>query len=145
MINYGYEDTDKKIEISLYGLTFEIKNLNEKKIEELSKIDKDNRNGIEAQLDMILGEGAVEKINNKRIADGHEKMSIDVELNIFGCIFEAYSKEMVQNTVKKVTNAMKDINADVDNVNNNIRNFGNRDQRRYQNRNYNRGYNRRRY
>lgn len=140
MINYGYEDTDKKIEINLYGLVFEIKNLNENKIEELKGIDKNNENGIEAQLDMILGEGAVDKINNKRIADGHEKMGIDVELNIFACIFEVYAKEMTQNAMNKVTGAMQDINKNVDDVNNNMRNFGNREQRRYNNRNY-RGYN----
>ena len=37
-ISFGYEDTDKKIEIDLYGIIFQIRNF--ESIEKLSSIDK---------------------------------------------------------------------------------------------------------
>ena len=52
VFSFGYEDTDKKLEIELYGLVFEIRNLNS--IEELENLDKNNYNSIEEQLEKIL-------------------------------------------------------------------------------------------
>lgn len=129
ILKFDYEDTDKKIEIELYGLVFEIRNMSS--IEEL-KEEKSDKNSIEAQIERILGEGAIEKINNKRITDGHDKLSLDVELNIIGCIFEACGKEMYKNMSDKVIGTMNSISE-------NMNNLGNREQRRNFNRN-NRGY-----
>lgn len=134
-ISFGYEDTDKKIEIRLYGLDFEINNLDS--IEELENLDRDNKNVIEAQLEKILGNGAIEKINRKRTSDGYSKLDLNIELNILGCIFETYAKSMTGNVLGRVTNAVNDINKDINN------NF-NREQRRNYNRNQYRG-NRRNY
>lgn len=126
--NFGYEDTDKKIEISLYGLDFEIKNI--ESIEEYENIDKDNSDLVEKQLEKILGEGAIEKINNKRIKDGYEKMNLNIELNIFACIFETYAKEMTNGILNKVLNTTNDINNNINSISN-----INREQRRNYNRN----------
>lgn len=130
ILKFGYEDTDKKIEIELYGLVFEIRNIDN--IEELKKVEKSDKNEIETQIEKILGEGAIEKINNKRIADGHDKLSLNVELNIIGCIFEAYGKKTFKNMSDKVVGTINDISEDMNNL-------GNREQRRNFNRN-NRGY-----
>lgn len=137
-LKFSYEDTDKKIEIDLYGIIFEINNLDS--LEELENLDAENGNAVEAQLEKILGKGAIEKINNKRISDGYKKLDLNVELSILGCIFEAYAKSMTGNVLDRATNAVNSINKDI-----NRANIRNREQRRNYNRNNNRnGYNRKR-
>lgn len=135
-MKFGYEDTDKKIEIDLYGLIFEIKNLSNDKIEEFRNFDK-NLSNIERQIEEILGNGCVEKINNKRVADGYDKMGLEVELNILGCIFEAYAKAMTNNTIDRVSKSINDVNNKINNLNER-----NRNQRRNNKYNRNGNYNR---
>ena len=134
-LSFGYEDTDKKIEVELYGLVFEISNL--ENVEELESMDRNNVNEVEAQLEKILGYGAVEKINNKRLNDGYKKLDLSIELNILGCIFEAYAKSITGNFTGKLLNTIHDVNK-------NMSNFGNEEEKRNYNRNrYNRrGYRR---
>lgn len=117
-MSFGYQDTDKKIEIELYGLVFEIKNLSNEKIEKFRNINSD-LSELERQIEDILGNGSVEKINNKRIADGYDKMNLEVEVNILGCIFEAYAKAMTNNTIDRVSKSINDINSKVEGLNNN--------------------------
>lgn len=137
-LSFGYEDTDKSIEIELYGLVFEIKNLDNMK--ELENLDTNNINVIEAQLEKILGEGSIDKINKKRVSDGYKKLDLNIELGILGCVFETYAKSMTGNVLGRVTKAVDDINKD---INTNM----NREQRRNYNRNnnYRRNRNYRRY
>lgn len=143
-LKFGYEDTDKSIEIDLYGLVFEIKNLDN--LEELEKLDRNDSNVIEAQLEKILGNGAIEKINNKRESDGYKKLDLNIELNILGCIFETYAKSMTGNVLGRVTNAVDDINRDIEKANTtNEFNRTNREYRKNYNRNQYRGRNYRRY
>lgn len=129
-LSFGYEDTDKSIEIELYGLNFEINNLDN--IEELENLDGNNGNVIEAQLEKILGAGSIEKINRKRISDGRKKLDLNIESNILGLIFETYAKSMSESVLGRVTKAVDDINKD---INNNM----NREQRRNYNKNKYRG------
>lgn len=140
-LSFGYEDTDKKLEIELYGIIFEINNLDD--VKELENIDRNNVNVIEAQLERILGRGAIEKINRKRNQDGYKKMDINIELNVLGCIFDVYAKSMLNGFTDKISNTINEVE---NNVNNFTNKFGNREQRRNYSRN-NRGYsrNRRRY
>lgn len=136
-ISFGYEDTDKKIEVDFYGLAFEINNLDG--IGELKKLDQDNEDVVEAQLERILGKGAIEKINRKRVSDGYKELDLNIELNMLGCIFEAYAKETTNSVLGRVTKVTDDINKDMGNI-------MNREQRRSYNRtNYNKNRNRRRY
>ena len=140
-VSFGYEDTDSKIEVDFYGLIFEINNLDS--IDELKNLDKDNENVIEAQLEKILGEGAIEKINRRRVSDGYKELDLNIELNMLGCIFDAYAKGITDGVLGRVTNTVEDINKDMSNI-------MNREQRRNYNRtnqynNYNRNRNRRRY
>lgn len=142
---FGYEDTDKKIEIDLYGLIFEIKNLDENKVEEFKNIDKNDKNVIETQIENILGEGCIEEINKKREKDGYSKLTIDIELNILGCIFEAYYNAVIGNFADKIKNTTDNTQKQVQELT--MNNF-NREQRRNYNRNYRNNYyrgNRRRY
>ena len=132
-MSFGYQDTDKKIEIELYGLVFEIKNLSNEKIEEFRNINND-LSKIERQIEDILGNGSVEKINNKRIADGYDKMSLEVEVNILGCIFETYAKAMTNSTIDRVSKSINDINSKVEGLNNNRQQRRNNNYRRNENR-----------
>lgn len=125
MISIGYEDTDKKIEINLYGLVFEIRNLDN--IEKLENVNKGDINAVEAQIEELLGMGAIEKINKKRIDDGYNKMDISIELNVLGCIFEAYAKSITNGFTSKITNTINDVNKDIENFENRAgrRNYNN--------------------
>ncbi len=136
-LKFGYEDTDKSIEIELYGLVFEIKNLDN--LEELENLNKNDSNVIEAQLEKILGKGAIDKINDKRRKDGYDVLDLNIELNILGCIFEAYAKSMTGNVLGRVENTVNDINQNMEKVN-----HTNRENKRNYNRNQYRG-NRRNY
>lgn len=140
-VSFGYEDTDSKIEVDFYGIVFEINNLDS--IDKLKSLDQNNEDVIEAQLEKILGKGAIEKINRKRVSDGYKELDLNVELNMLGCIFEAYAKGTAGSVLGRVSNAVEDINKDMSNT-------MNREQRRNYNRtnqykNYNRNRNRRRY
>lgn len=136
---FGYEDTDKKIEIEIYGLRFTIntKNILEKDIKD---IEKDNKETLLKEIDDLLGANAVNKINAKRNKDGYEDMNIDVQLAILGCIYETY----VNATTRNIVDGMIKV---YNKTTNEFNNLGNREQRRYNNRKYNksnryRGYGR---
>lgn len=140
-VSFGYEDTDREIEVDFYGIVFEINNLDS--IDKLKSLDQNNEDVIEAQLEKILGKGAIEKINRKRVSDGYKELDLNIELNMLGCIFEAYAKGTAGSVLGRVTNAVEDINKDMSNT-------MNREQRRDYNRtnqykSYNRNRNRRRY
>lgn len=140
-VSFGYKDTDSKIEVDFYGIVFEIDNLDS--IDKLKNLDQDNEEVIRAQLEKILGKGAIEKLNRKRVSDGYKELDLNVELNMLGCIFEAYAKGTAGSVLGRVSNAVEDINKDMSNT-------MNREQRRNYNRtnqykNYNRNRNRRRY
>lgn len=140
-LSFSYEDTDKSIEIELYGLVFEIRNLDN--IERLKTVDRNNKSAIENQLEQILGEGAIDEINRKRKNDGYKELDLNIELNILGCIFESYAKSMSGNFFGKITNTIDDINGDIDNFKNmnreQIRNYNKfRNNRRNNQRNFRR-------
>lgn len=143
ILKVGYEDTDKKIEIDIYGIIFEIRNLNENKIKEYENMDKENKVTIESELENIIGKGAIEKINRKRNEDGYENLTIDAELNILGMIFQAYYTTVISNFTNKLVEGSNMAKEQVKEVENMF--IGNRENRRnYKfNRNYRR--NRRRY
>lgn len=89
IMKFGYEDTDKKIEVELYGLVFEI---NKEKIVEkdVKKIEENDEILIKNEIEDVIGEGAIEKINNKRKLDGYKEMTLDVEIAVLTCIYKAY-------------------------------------------------------
>ncbi len=66
ILKFGYEDTDRKIEVELYGIIFEInkRNIVDK---DINKINQDDINNVEKEIKELIGENSIEKINNKRI------------------------------------------------------------------------------
>lgn len=131
IMKFGYEDTDKKIEIDLYGIEFEIK-LDNKKIKELENVkDEISLKEMEMYIDEILGENAVKKINEKRKKDGYKEIDENVALQIFMCIFQAYSNSYIGN----ITNYMENSNTKLENqynrLNRNVNKYRKRNYRRY--------------
>lgn len=134
MKEISYNDTDKKIEVSIYGLVFEIKGkINEEDIREIEE-NKNSKEKVEEYINKLLGEGAVSKINEKRKKDGYDEIDLLIGTNILGLIFSVYAEEIGSVVIDNMTNSAKVLNNKYDRINN---------QFRYnKNRNYN---NRRRY
>ena len=131
IMKFSYEDTDKKNKVELYGIVFEIK-LDNKKIEELTKIKNDiSLEEMEKYLDEILGENAVKKINEKRRIDGYKEIDENIALQIFMCVFQAYSESYIGN----ITNYMENSNTKLENqynrMNRNVNKYKRRNYRRY--------------
>lgn len=138
VLSFGYEDTDKKIEVELYGLIFEI---NKEKIvdKDIRDISKRSENEVETEIKELIGENSIEKINNKRINDGYKKMTLDVEVAVLTCIYKAYITATSGSMIDEIMNTSKKIESKVKNMS------MNREARRNYNRNfryrrYNRGY-----
>lgn len=135
----GYEDTDKKIEVDIYGLIFEVKNTD--KIDEIQREGKKDKEILEEQIELLLGKGSIEKINKKRIEDGHDEVSIEIEIAILGCIFEAYYSETIGNFTGRISKT-------IGNMNNSLNEIGNLNKFERRSAKYNNNYyrrNRRRY
>lgn len=136
-VSFGYEDTDQKIEVDIYGLVFEInkKNIVDK---DLNDIDEEE-DSIEREIKELIGEDSIEKINNKRLEDGYGKMTLDVEIAVLTCIFKAYITATSGNMIEEIINKNKELENKARNLDREI----NREQRRKYNRNqYRRNYRR---
>jgi hypothetical protein len=120
----SFEDTDKKLEIDIYGKVFEINvnKLDEIKTEELE--NEEDINAMDKMLDSVLGDGAVEEINKIRKDAGYDKMAISHELAIFMKMIELYANSVM---------------APIDNLENTYNNMYNK-MNRFERRNYNKGY-----
>lgn len=121
----GYENTDKKIEIEIYGLKFEIKNVD--KIKEYENVEDDDLNGLEKMIESLIGEGSINKINEKREKDGYGKIDSTVALNILVGISQQYIAEYTDNIMQPFEKSMNRIN----NFNRETRRYNNRGKRRY--------------
>ena len=124
-LSFGYEDTDKSIEIDLYGIVFEINNVDD--IGKIKEVDNKNENAVEEAIEKLLGKGSIERINNKRRKDGYKELDLNIELNVLACIFEAYARATTEGIINRVTDVVEDINENVNDANN---------MNRYQKRNY---------
>lgn len=139
-VSFGYEDTDQKIEVDIYGLVFEInkKNIVDKDLKDLNE-DEDT---IEREIREVIGKDSIEKINSKRLEDGHEKMTLDVEIAVLTCIYKAYITATSGNMINEIIEKNKELENKARNLSGNI----NREQRRNYNRNnYRRNRNYRKY
>lgn len=103
MYKIGYEQTDEKILVDIYGLPFEVKRIDKSIIDEIKKIKEEvnNIDELYKYVDMFLGEGATEKINAKREQDGYEKMNYEVILAIIELVFRVQKEK-----IDKINNRM---------------------------------------
>lgn len=121
----GYENTDKKIEIEIYGLKFEIKNVD--KIKEYENVEDNDLNGLEKMIESLIGEGSINKINEQREKDGYGKIDSTIALNILVGISQQYIAEYTDNIMQPFEKSMNRIN----NFNRETRRYNNRGKRRY--------------
>lgn len=121
----GYENTDKKIEIEIYGLKFEIKNVD--KIKEYENVEDNDLNGLEKMIESVLGKGSIEKINEQRKKDGYEEIDSSVALNLLIGIYQTYTSEYTENILQPFEKSINRIN----NFNRETRRYNNRGKRRY--------------
>lgn len=140
--SFGYEDTDKKIEIELYGLIFEI---NKEKIleKDINNINSNDETKIEKEIEDIIGKGSIEKINRKRISDGYNKMTLDVEVAVLTCIYKTYIETTTGGLIGGIEESSNNMIQRAENMNN--YNRYNREERRNFNRYRNNRRNYRRY
>lgn len=131
MKNIDFKDTDRKFKEKIYGIEFEI-NVNELEKIDTNKVSEEtNTNDI---LEKILGEGACEKLNNKREENGYEKLNTNIGLAIIMAIVKDYV-EFTINPIDEIANHYNRVEKRITNIN--------RKQRQSYNRRNN--YNRRRY
>lgn len=123
----GYEETDKKIEIEIYGLKFEIKNV--EKIKEFENVEDDDLSGLEKMIESLLGEGTIDKLNEQRKKDGYEKIDSSVALNILVGITQTYTTEYANNIMQPLEKSVNRIER-LNNYNRENKRY-NRGKRRY--------------
>lgn len=121
----GYENTDKKIEIEIYGIKFEIKNVD--KIKEYENVEDNDLNGLEKMIESVLGKGSIEKINEQRKKDGYEEIDSSVALNLLIGIYQTYTSEYTENILQPLEKSINRIN----DFNRETRRYNNRGKRRY--------------
>ena len=106
MRELSYKDTEREIEVKIFDLEFKISNKIEKiNTEEIQKQAETDEKIIEKIIDDILGENTTKKINEKRVQDGYEEMSIDVQTQVLNWIIRQYTEEVlkpVENTVNNI-------------------------------------------
>lgn len=106
MRELSYKDTEREIEVKIFDLEFKISNKIEKiNTEEIQKQAETDEKIIEKIIDDILGENATKKINEKRVQDGYEVMSLDVQTQVLTWIIRQYTEEVlkpVENTVNNI-------------------------------------------
>ena len=97
MYKIGYEETDRKEYVEIYGLEFELKKIDDKLREEFKNIkteDMENFEELYKFVDLFLGEGASEKINAKRKDDGYAPMNYSNILAIIELIFKVQEDKL---------------------------------------------------
>ena len=106
MRELSYKDTEREIEVKIFDLEFKISNKIEKiNTEEIQKQAETDEKIIEKIIDDILGENATKKINEKRVQDGYEVMSLDEQTQVLNWIIIQYTEEVlkpVENTVNNI-------------------------------------------
>jgi histidinol dehydrogenase len=106
MRELSYKDTEREIEVKIFDLEFKISNKIEKiNTEKIQKQAETDEKIIEKIIDDILGENATKKINEKRVQDGYEVMSLDVQTQVLNWIIRQYTEEVlkpVENTVNNI-------------------------------------------
>ena len=121
----GYENTDKKIEIEIYGIKFEIKNVD--KIKEYENVEDKDLSGLEKMIESLIGDGSINKLNEQREKDGYEKIDSSVALKILLGISQAYTTEYTNNIMQPFEESMNRINS----FNRETKRYNNRGKRRY--------------
>ncbi len=145
-VSFGYEDIYKKIEVEIFGLVFEI---NKEKIEnqDIRNVNENDEDMVKRKIEEIIGEGSIEKLNNKAIRDGHVAMTLVEEVKVLTFLYTTYMNFTANGIINDITNTGKEIENRARNINHvnheqqrnrEYRNFYNGNRRYVKNRNFRR-------
>lgn len=110
MRSLSYKDTDKTIEVEIYGLIFEIKdNIENLDIKVITEQADNDENIIINAINDILGQDAVDKINDKRKIDGYENMNLQTQIGILSFVVQTYTEEIIK-PINRASNSIDKIN-----------------------------------
>lgn len=110
MRRLSYKDTDKTIEVEIYGLIFEIKdNIENLDIKVITEQADNDENIIINAINDILGQDAVDKINDKRKIDGYENMNLQTQIGILSFVVQTYTEEIIK-PINRASNSIDKIN-----------------------------------
>lgn len=108
MRELSYSDTEREIEVKIYGLNFKISDKIERlNTEEIQKQAETDEKIIEKVIDDILGENATQKINEQRVKDGYDEMNLNVQTQVLNWIVQQYTDEVLEpinKTVNRIQN-----------------------------------------
>lgn len=91
----GYNFTDRKIKVSVYGLEFEVnKSIEEYDVNTIMK--GKNEKQLDVIIDDLLGNGALTKINKKRVQDGYKEANLEVKITIIAGVVQFYIQELTK-------------------------------------------------
>lgn len=111
MYKLNYEQTDKKIEIEIFGIKFDLPKITQEMQADLQKIVEDKNNDFNIHvvvIDRFLGEGSFEKINQKRFADGYAELDLLGSTQVVCFVQEIITKE-IDKVTKTSTNKINQI------------------------------------
>lgn len=135
----SFEDIENNVEVDIEGLVFKLRGI--KDVDYYSKIKDED---VEKEIEYILGNGSIEKINKLRNERGKEDLDVGTSLNLLLQLIGVYKKGSTINSTNTAMNVINEANNEIENIKNK---FANREYRRNYNKGYNKGYyrNHRRY
>lgn len=149
--SFGYEDVKNDIEVDIFGLTFKYNLYN---TDHFNEIRQGRNLSLKEQVELMIGDGAIEKINKKRAMDNYPPLAANEITQIISFLINTYQNQLSNNILNGTIENLKQIKNRVKNIGNEYKNItnepyngnrpANRAQRRYNER-YNRRNNNRRY
>lgn len=107
MYSFGYEDSDKDLNVKIYDLGFKVNKFTVKELKQYEKLDNNDYDKLEEVLEKLLGNGAIEKINDKRKKDGYGEMTIDVLVKVITFVIETVAKQIANDDEIRTDNYYK--------------------------------------
>lgn len=135
----SFEDIENNVEVDIEGLVFKLRGI--KDVDYYSKIKDED---VEKEIEYILGNGSIERINKLRNERGKEDLDVGTSLNLLLQLIGVYKKGSTINSTNTAMNVINEANNEIENIKNK---FANREYRRNYNKGRNKGYyrNHRRY
>lgn len=128
----SFEDIENNVEVDIEGLVFKLRGI--KDINYYSKLKDED---VEKEIEYILGNGSIEKINKLRNERGKEDLDVGTSLNLLLQLIGVYKKGSTENSTNTAMNIVNETNNEIENMKNR---FMNREQKRNYNRGHNKGY-----
>lgn len=128
MYSLNTDELENKIEINIDGIIFEIKNVQSTNY--YKNIDSDNVNIVDVEIEKIIGENSIEKINNARKQRGKEELDLGIKLNLLLKLIGIYNVATTNNVSNTAYKVVEDTNNAINNI---TKKYGNRQQRRTHN------------